>query len=341
MSRERLQLPEPAATLWRAVRDPLRRALASGGAAALLTLGGGTVLAARWKHRTSRDIDVVVPAELDLWGCAPRLNTAMSAAGADACGYNPKRNQYRAAFMVGDKRQTVEIWPHDPEPGGMERAAEVDGCDETVLATAQILKGKLERGEDALVRDVVDVITVDRVDPVSLEIAVNAITPSYTRLVSTVWDSARATIAQRAEAEFGTLFGVPETLGPTAAAAIRSRMYERIALGVEDGRVVAMTVTAGGTTRRRLWTPADVVEEARTTGLDAALRGMRHDPVRLLTTATAAATRGRNGLLADCRGGSVPFPVAPRIDEPATPPAPAGQRRDPDTRVPPRGGYTR
>ena len=42
MSRERLQLPEPAATLWRAVRDPLRRALASGGAAALLTLGGGT-----------------------------------------------------------------------------------------------------------------------------------------------------------------------------------------------------------------------------------------------------------------------------------------------------------
>ena len=63
---------------------------------------------------------------------------------------------------------------------GAERTAEVDGGNEIVLATAQILKGKLERGEDALARDVIDVITAERLDPASIEVAVNAITPLRT-----------------------------------------------------------------------------------------------------------------------------------------------------------------
>lgn len=42
MSAERLQLPEPAGTLWTRIREPLRRALDSRGAPADLKLGGGT-----------------------------------------------------------------------------------------------------------------------------------------------------------------------------------------------------------------------------------------------------------------------------------------------------------
>lgn len=108
-----------------------------------------------------------------------------------------------------------------------------------MLATAQILKSKLERGEDALARDVVDVITAERLDPASLEVAVNAITPPYARLVGAVWDRAQTTIARRAEAEFGDMIADPATLGPRAGEAILVRMYARIAIAAEDGRIVA------------------------------------------------------------------------------------------------------
>ena len=301
MSAERLQLPEPAGTLWTRIREPLKRALGSRGAPTELKLGGGTVLAARWAHRRSHDIDIVVPEATNLWTQGAALDDAMTALGADKYGYSPKHKQYRAAFTEGSTRQTLEIWPNDPEPRGAERTAEIDGANEIALATAQILKGKLERGEDALARDVIDVITAERLDPASIEVAVNAITPPYARLISAVWDRARITIARRAEAEFGDAIADPATLGPKAGEAILSRMYAQIAIAVEDGRIVATTTTAGGTTRRREWTVAEAAERFRTSGLDAALSGMRQDAGRIRDSATAAMQAGRNEQIADCR----------------------------------------
>ena len=304
MSAERLRLPEPASTLWTRIRDPLKRALGSRGAPTELKLGGGTVLAARWNHRSSHDIDIVVPERTNLWTHGAALDEAMTALGADHYGYSPRHKQYRAAFTEGSARQTLEIWPNDPEPLGAERAAAVDGGNEIVLATAQILKGKLERGEDALARDVVDVITAERLDPAGLEVAVNAITPPYARLVSAVWDRAKTTIARRAEAELGDAVADPATLGPRAGEAILSRMYARIAIAVEDGRIVATTTTAGGTTRRRQWTAGAAAERFRTSGLDAALSGMRQDAERIREAAAAATQAGRNERIADCRSTS-------------------------------------
>jgi hypothetical protein len=122
----------------------------------------------------SRDIDIVTRRNFALWKRSEGLNGVMRSLGAEACGYNAKRRQYRAAFHVRNESQTVEIWSHEPQPRGAERETEVDGGVELVLATSQILKGKLERGEDALPRDLLDVITAARRDPESLEVAVNA-----------------------------------------------------------------------------------------------------------------------------------------------------------------------
>jgi len=158
--------------------------------------------------------------------------------------------------------------------------------------------------EDALARDVVDVITAERLDPAGLEVAVNAIAPPYARLVSAVWDRAKTTIARRAEAELGDAVADPATLGPRAGEAILSRMYARIAIAVEDGRIVATTTTAGGTTRRRQWTAGAAAERFRTSGLDAALSGMRQDAERIREAAAAATQAGRNERIADCRSTS-------------------------------------
>ena len=78
-------------------------------------------------------------------------------------------------------------------------------------------------------------------------------------------------------------------------------MYAQIAIAVEDGRIVATTTTAGGTTRRREWTVAEAAERFRTSGLDAALSGMRQDAGRIRDAATAATQAGRNEQIADCR----------------------------------------
>ncbi len=49
-----LELPEPANKLWRKTRDTIGD-LGLGERAVKTRLGGGTILAARWKHRISTD----------------------------------------------------------------------------------------------------------------------------------------------------------------------------------------------------------------------------------------------------------------------------------------------
>ena len=64
---ERLALGEPAATLWRECRAALREAFdALPGGPREWRFGGGTILAARWGHRTSFDIDLTVAPEMDV-----------------------------------------------------------------------------------------------------------------------------------------------------------------------------------------------------------------------------------------------------------------------------------
>lgn len=57
---ERITLPEPAASLWLRVR-PILANLAgrSPDTRPLFSIGGGTILAGRWGHGGSRDIDVL------------------------------------------------------------------------------------------------------------------------------------------------------------------------------------------------------------------------------------------------------------------------------------------
>ena len=59
---ENLTLPEPAAGLWAAKRSIVHAIPPEMfGRSIPPHLGGGTILAARWKHRISTDIDVLLP----------------------------------------------------------------------------------------------------------------------------------------------------------------------------------------------------------------------------------------------------------------------------------------
>ena len=82
-----LILPSPARNLWDRAAHVLDRALAQfRNRQPAWHLGGGTLLAARWNHRSSTDIDLTVPAGAGIetlhpdYGCT--FSADMKAAGA-------------------------------------------------------------------------------------------------------------------------------------------------------------------------------------------------------------------------------------------------------------------
>ena len=82
-----LDLPEPARTLLGTTFETINNALAG-----VLPegqewrLGGGSLLAARWRHRRSTDVDIFLPESSGIAALDPRSNPkfaeAMSAVGA-------------------------------------------------------------------------------------------------------------------------------------------------------------------------------------------------------------------------------------------------------------------
>ena len=74
----------------------------------------------------------------------------------------------------------VDIWATTPIPRSGATNVVIDDSAETVLSTTQILRGKLERGEDCLSRDVYDLLQSAEFDRASLVAAANAAGRSWT-----------------------------------------------------------------------------------------------------------------------------------------------------------------
>ena len=144
------------------------------GGRAKYAMGGGTILAARWRHRPSFDIDIIVSPDTPLHKAddpnQSDFNRRMMEAGGKPA-YSPELDKYKIAFAGGSE---IDLWATAPIFGTADRRERVEGREQSVLSSAQILRGKLERAEMDLVRDVADVIAAARNDPESLEAAVNS-----------------------------------------------------------------------------------------------------------------------------------------------------------------------
>ena len=102
--REVLTLTEPARTLWRTIRGELARLQKQYELRPeSWKMGGGTILAARWRHRQSTDIDLTTSASwqiADLGQSASNVFTeAMGKLGGELTGY--RKGSIRMAFPVG------------------------------------------------------------------------------------------------------------------------------------------------------------------------------------------------------------------------------------------------
>ena len=173
---ETLTLPEPAGTLWKKIgprlEDAMREIL---GDNERWTMTGGTILTARYKHRSSTDIDLqLAPSAADrlIAKRCPHFMTSMTELGATG-GYQGVRQ-----IVISFPRSELDLWQRkkgeERYPEGSERQARIDGRAEYVESNAQILHGKANRASrKAPVRDLYDFAVAMEVDRQSLETAIN------------------------------------------------------------------------------------------------------------------------------------------------------------------------
>ena len=295
---ENLTLPEPVRTTWERTREVVKNAIARIAPGERYCLGGGTVLAARWRHRQSFDVDIQMPEHVRIELLAgeageelrQRINDLGGRSGIDEhaniySGWLPSRDRYA--------REAVQIWGREPGIGGGETEAIVDGRREWTLGTTQILHGKLARADKRTVRDMFDLWTAARKAPGALEDAVNARSRRSILIVTDDWADRReetetwARIALRGVSRADEL-RFPE-LGRLAAEAVGNARYRELAIIAGSGRITTRTTTVGGARRRRTTTPDRAGVDFERWGLNAHLSARDMDTTSVLAAVRQAA----------------------------------------------------
>ena len=295
-----LELPTAAAGLWRMIRDIVGDAMASlGEKPPRYQIGGGTILGARWKHRQSFDIDLTLPAETPLGrlqaeqGDSSRFVERLTALGGKP-HYSAGLKLWRASFENGTRG--LDIWAHDPEIGAGEEQRSIQGRVETVLSSAQILRGKLERADMRTPRDIFDITKAAAIEPEALENAVNATAVKEAERIAIDWWWNGPSIAEEAVKQLG---GVaeggqidPARLGNAGAQAIREAIYTRCRIETKDGKIEVTTATR----KRERQTRQIAADEAENAFEASGLNGY-------LTHAGPGAQELREYAVSECRQG--------------------------------------
>ena len=245
------------------------------------SLGGGSVLNARWDHRLSRDLDV----HLQLTTTKDRR--AVLDRAADACGgYRIEHPQFRRIEFERNKENHVDVSFDAPTPRGGETTAIVDGEPTSVLSTAQIMSGKLwGRGMHGPARDLVDIAACGKADPEALEIAVNGLPEKSLNAILTIYKETE----RQYRKEAGQLEGVADELAgvidnPTAYAnnAILAAKYARFEIRTHDGAVEIETTTSEGTRTRRYDSAEALQAGLERDGANAFLEAQERDAAAVL-----------------------------------------------------------
>lgn len=244
---ERLKLPEPAGRLWVATRD-IFRALEreERDVPTVAHLGGGTILAARWGHRRSTDIDITFPGRRSLTDLLQEDGRNLVA----RLGGEPETvttREIELRFPSG----RLHVALLSPTPNEGQAAALVNDREAVVLSSAQILRGKLDRADDSPVRDAFDVITAARAEPVALAAAVGALPAYETQSIPAAWRRQDRRFAGEAT---HAITGVPERyeanrerLGTRAAEALEDHRYRSLRIEVTTTELKIVKAIGRGT----------------------------------------------------------------------------------------------
>ena len=254
-----MKLPEPVRRAWLEHRNTLLR-IAAQPAAGRLLIGGGTVLSARWGHRLSEDIDVLLPDREVVSDTHPGgPNDLARATGGHIEG------RWRDRIKVRVEHGVLDVCAAQPEMQGLERSTTIENEAATVLSTAQILRGKLNRAHHGLARDAFDLVAAAKVERRALEHAVNALDKRESDLVRRNLQDANDEIADAARIALKGVNKAFETdlsrLGIDAAEAVSKSRYTRVRIVLEERNLKFERWTAAGEQTAEPY-PGDQIAEA-------------------------------------------------------------------------------
>ena len=258
------------------------------------TLTGGTVLAARWDHRESTDLDLVVHPRTEVARLSKARNTrfwtAMQAAGATKIDLDGTPTIH---FAKG-KIELIRT-PPVPKIGAVDD--NVNGRAVRLMDPAQILAAKLQhRGTSAPVRDLYDLAVGARTDPTRTAIAVNATQERLLAAATAHWRKRSTRYRQEAQDE---LKGVPERFrdiqnSPSdhALRAVADARYHYVSIAASRQAVIATTENEKQL-KQRVYDDKELSEGFERDGVNACLQARGWDPGRIRNEALNAKRAGR------------------------------------------------
>ena len=283
---------------WTTTRNTIDKALRQLDPEVEYRLGGGTVLATQWNHRTSYDIDIQV-SPVDLEGLdKPEFEwfrTAVENWGGTPRFYR-RTGLYEIAFGVGPRAPKMQLWRHEAEFKSGHRTLNVNGEPVLVLSNSQILRGKIERAQMALPRDLFDIVTASRRDPESLSAAANAISQERVIELSSAWRLNHGRIGRNAREQIDGLPGQsglePYALAGAAGHALENACYRDLRIRTAGQRIQVEASTYGGLDHNWTTTLENAEQNLEARGINAHLERKIRDPAALQRAAERICATG-------------------------------------------------
>lgn len=290
-----LALPQPADGLWRDARDVIEAEMPRRDGWERY-IGGGTILAACWRHRKSTDVDVNVPTNRSLRPIARILARELN-------GTIEKNGRDR--IVVTTTVGKLDLNRARLEPRGGMKEVTIAGRTEPILSTAQILYGKLDRAiRSGPVRDAYDIIRA-----VEDRAAAAALTTAYSMLDEDQQDGIEASLHVRNEDLKKDAFAQLElteesrvdwdVIGTTAAQVLAGHRLTRVVLRLEDDRIMADRETANGSRFHDSWDWRNTHDRCMETGLQNVLEDRGLYVHRMTAGISAYRTANRSCILVD------------------------------------------
>lgn len=294
-----MRLPEPARTTflagWEAVESAANQI---GISTEEIRLGGGTLLATRWNHRKSIDIDLTVDPEIHL----AVLYRELARGPLPDQGWTIEYSRALDKLLVseppslqttpyGDERGRFDIWSKAPNP---EHGAGTDTIEDlkfSTLSNVQVLTGKLDRATRALPRDVADFAVGGEKDPLSVEYAINQWVPERAGTVANAWMKAIREWGTDEWKELETILNVSSREAREIAGrgpdVLRAAVYKNVRIEKGHDDEVHVRTSSGLCDNRNLrFTVSELEEFLKTSGF--ATRMRRATTERVLAAARRA-----------------------------------------------------
>ena len=276
-----LHLTEPAKSLWATIRNRLAELQhAHEETPETWMMGGGSVLAARWRHRRSTDIDLITSAGWQIRGLENRgrndFTNTMRALGGRLDGYNQA-----AVEMTFPGRKRLHVFRSEPSPTLGHVDTVIDEHRFDALSTIQILAGKLlNRSLRAPARDLYDIVIASEREPAGLHRAVNMLSPDMQGDIAVMWHVRREKIERDARwnlkplSSSEPLLVSPGELVERAGEVLRSACYQEIEIEPagpgQPARII--TTTEDGKSEPIIVPRARIEETLEWTGINGCLR---------------------------------------------------------------------